>query len=171
MANVAPAFYPHPRQPFRRRKRLAEPFAYVTNSNSDTVSVIDTTIKEIDATVAVGSEPIGIAVTPDGARLYVTNSQSDTVSVIDTASNEVLTTVAVGDGLRSLAVTPNGAQVYVANSQSNTVSIINTLEFSHRHGCGQPLALRVSPSCRTAPKSMSPIPISAPSLLSARRQF
>ena len=36
---------------------------------------------------AVGNNPRGIAVTPDGKRAYAANSRLNTVSVIDTATN------------------------------------------------------------------------------------
>ena len=74
----------------------AAPFAYIANSNSDTVSVIDTASNTVTATVAVGTQPFGVAVNPAGTRVYVTNLSSNTVSVIDTASNTVVATVAVG---------------------------------------------------------------------------
>ena len=51
--------------------------AYVTNSGSNTVSVIDTdptsaAVNTEIRRITVGSGPTGIAVTPDGRRLFVT---------------------------------------------------------------------------------------------------
>jgi YVTN family beta-propeller protein len=48
------------------------------------------------ATVAVGSIPVDVSITPDGARAYVTNAGSNSVSVIDTSTNAVTATVPVG---------------------------------------------------------------------------
>ena len=62
-------------------------FAYVTNSDDDTVSVIDTATNAVVATVEVGTGPRGVAFTPEGSRAYVTNYYSHTVSVIDTDTN------------------------------------------------------------------------------------
>ena len=42
----------------------AAPFAYVPNSESDTVSVIDTATNTVTATVPVGNRPLGVAVAP-----------------------------------------------------------------------------------------------------------
>jgi len=47
-------------------------------------------------TVGVRSNPVKIAITPNGARAYVTNAGANSVSVIDTATNTVVTTVGVG---------------------------------------------------------------------------
>jgi YVTN family beta-propeller protein len=74
----------------------AAPFAYVTNSGSESVSVIDTANNTITATVNVGSEPWEVAGTSDGTKVFVANSGSDTISVIDTANNTVTATVDVG---------------------------------------------------------------------------
>jgi YVTN family beta-propeller protein len=44
----------------------AAPFAYVTNSNDNTVSVIDTASnKAVGTPIPVGNSPLGVAVTPD----------------------------------------------------------------------------------------------------------
>ena len=63
----------------------AQTFACVTNVFANTVSMIDTASNTVVATVAVGSGPFGVAITPDGTRAYVANSASNSVSVIDTA--------------------------------------------------------------------------------------
>src|SRR6516225_2190272 len=70
--------------------------AYIANSGSNDVSVIDTATNKVTATIPVGAFPLGIAVTPDGGNVYVTNSNSATVSVIDPVSNTVIDTVPVG---------------------------------------------------------------------------
>jgi len=52
----------------------AAPFAYVTNAfYPGTVSVIDTATNTVVVTLAVGYDPIAVAVTPDGKHAYVTN--------------------------------------------------------------------------------------------------
>ena len=50
----------------------AAPFAYVT-AGSGTVVVIDTATNTVVATVPVGENAVGVAVTPDGKHAYVTN--------------------------------------------------------------------------------------------------
>ena len=70
---------------------------YVTNSSApNTVSVIDTAMNTVSATIPVGITPLGVAVSPDGSKVYVTNAFSNTVSVIDTATNTVIATIPVG---------------------------------------------------------------------------
>jgi YVTN family beta-propeller protein len=109
----------------------AAPYAYITNSGSNTVSIIDTTTNTVTTTVPVGIDPCGVAVTPNGQSVYVANTGSNNVSVIDTATNQVTATVPVGINPHGVAVTPDGQSVYVTNSgnysgHDNTVSVINT---------------------------------------------
>src|SRR6202035_1910161 len=73
--------------------------AYISNSGAGTVSVIDTvTNAVIGGPIAVGSDPIGLAVTPDGGEVYVANNQSDNVTVISTVSNTITDTIFLPGG-------------------------------------------------------------------------
>src|SRR5947208_16848372 len=101
--------------------------AYITNTNGDTVSVIDTTTNTVvGSPISVGHVPVGVAITPDGGKVYITNDGANTVSVIDTATNTVTATVTVGFSPYGAAVTPDGSKVYVADEENGTVSVIAT---------------------------------------------
>jgi YVTN family beta-propeller protein len=90
------------------------------------VSVIDTaTNTTLGSPIAVGAQPWGVAVSPNGSRVYVSNAGSNTVSVINTATNAVIATIAVGGYPVGVAVSPDSTRVYVASYGSNTVSVIN----------------------------------------------
>ena len=89
--------------------------AYVTNTDCDTVAVIDTVTNTVVATIPVGDGPFGVAITPDGTRAYVANF-GGTVSVIDT--------VLVGLPALAVAITPDGSRLYVANDE--TITVIDT---------------------------------------------
>ena len=93
---------------------------------SNIVSVVDTVNNKVTATIVVGNDPIGVAVTPGGSKVYVANASDNTVSVIDTTSNKVTATVNV-DTPAGVAVTPDGSKVYVVNGfPNNSVSVIDT---------------------------------------------
>lgn len=104
----------------------ASPFAYIANLESNNVSVIDTATDTVTATVNVGNEPSGTAVSPDGTRVYVTNCMGNSVSVIDATKNKLIGTVRVGSYPLGVAFTPDGTKAYVANTASNTISVIDT---------------------------------------------
>jgi YVTN family beta-propeller protein len=91
------------------------PTAYITNSDDNTVSVINTETYEVVATIPVGDHPEGIAISPDSHRAYVTNNESETVSVINTTSNRVIKTIPVGTEPMGICMAPDGSKIYVAN--------------------------------------------------------
>lgn len=104
----------------------ASTLAYVTNTGSNTISVIDTSTQTVVDTIVVGVAPAGIVATPDGASLYVANSGSGTVSVIETAAKSVVATIPVGVAPGAIAISPDGSRVYVANTGSDSVSVVDT---------------------------------------------
>src|SRR5258708_23797800 len=119
----------------------AQTFAYVTNIFANTVSVIDTASNTVVATVAVGSGPFGVAITPDGTRAYVANIFDNTVSVIDTAKKTVVATVALGNGPLAVAITPDGTRAYVTGGP---VSVIDTASNTVVATAGDPNAYGVA---------------------------
>jgi YVTN family beta-propeller protein len=138
----------------------AAPFAYITNERGGTVSVIDTatTPPSVVGAVRVGSNPLGVGVTPDGKHVYVANGGSQNVSVIDTTTNTVVTgtgfPIPVQPFPLALAVNPDGKHVYVANYSyfaANPVWVIdrttnpNTVVATPGTAGSAPLALAVNP--------------------------
>ena len=65
---------------------------YVTNRNSNTVSIIDSSSNRVIGTINVAGGPHGIAYNPDNNYMYVTGQDSNTVSIIDSSSNRVIGT-------------------------------------------------------------------------------
>jgi YVTN family beta-propeller protein len=101
--------------------------AYVSNTDSDTVSVVDLSSRTVlGVPLPVGTEPRGSALDPAGSFLYVPNRFSNNVSIISTITDSVVSTVAVtGQEPYNLAVMPDGASVYVVCKGSGTVSVID----------------------------------------------
>jgi len=103
--------------------------AYVANTGSDSVSVIDlTTGTSIGLPISVGREPSALAVSPDQRRVYVANSGTNTVSVIDAESNTVITTIRLRRSARAtgLALSLDGSRLFVTNGRGDTVFIVDT---------------------------------------------
>ena len=98
----------------------AAPFAYVTNADDTTVSVIDTAIDAVVATVPVPGGPYAVAVNGTGTRVYITHPFGNLVSVLDAVTNTVAATIAVGERPFGLAIDRAGSRVYVANYCGDT---------------------------------------------------
>jgi YVTN family beta-propeller protein len=94
------------------------------------VVAVDTqTNQVVGSPIPVGTNPHGIAITPDGHRAYVANTVSNTVSVIDMDTKQIVgSPISVGQRPIAIAIAPNGLRAYVTNQQTaeNSVSVIDT---------------------------------------------
>jgi YVTN family beta-propeller protein len=119
---------------------IGAPFAYVSNSGSTNVSVVDGAKVGIPGAVAVTNVtvdpsmpfnlPWGVAVNATNTLAYVTNYGDSSVSVINTATNRVVAKVRVGYLPIGIAVNAAGTRAYTANSGDGSVSVIDTATLS-----------------------------------------
>ncbi|MDX2282648.1 MAG: serine hydrolase, partial [Bacteroidia bacterium] len=105
---------------------MAQPFAYVANTLSSNVSVINLATNTVTATIAVGNVPVDIAPSPDGSQLAVVNATSGTISLVNTATNAVSSSFSVGSGIPSDALySADGTKLYVSFLSLNEVRVYN----------------------------------------------
>jgi YVTN family beta-propeller protein len=105
-----------------------ESLLYVTNLNSQSVSLIDTSTNTKIADIPVGMQPTNIVVNPDGSKLYVANLGESTISEINTSTNTSSIFAENQNSPNSLAISPDGSRLYVHgmgdiavfNTQTNT---------------------------------------------------
>ena len=112
---------------------------YVTNQNSNSVSVINTATNAIDgAAIVVGSKPAGVALSADGSTLYVANGD-DSVSVVDTKTRNVFGVMTLDsvpeNNLHAVAVRDDGG-LLVTDLADRAVRIVN-----YQRGNTAPVAL------------------------------
>ena len=116
--------------------------AYVTNGfqggggfGANTVSAISTASNTITRTYAGMTEPIAVAVTPDGTQLFVANVgtynaggghlvTTPYVAVINTSSGAE-TNLMQATIPENVSVNPDGKSVYIADSATGQVGILN----------------------------------------------
>ncbi|WP_041801257.1 YncE family protein [Rhodopseudomonas palustris] len=84
----------------------AASIAYISNEESNTVSVIDTNIWSVTATIKVGQRPRGIEFTRDGKFVLVAVGDDDTIELIDVAAQKVFKTIQVGELPWGITVAP-----------------------------------------------------------------
>ncbi len=131
-------------------------YAYVTNGDSGTVTVLDVVNLRVDREVAVGQHPVAIAAGIARNEVYVVNSGAPgapgSLSVINAESNSVVATIALHRQPVSIDLDPAGDLAYVANSGSNTVSIVDLKarrEIAVIGAGEEPVQARVSPDGKT----------------------
>jgi len=105
---------------------LAAPFAYITNSGSSTVTVLDTATNKTVAIIPTQSAPYGVAINADGSRVYVGNNGGNSVTIIDAQLNSVIKHIPVGVYPNQIALKPDGTRLYVANYLNGKMSVIDT---------------------------------------------
>ena len=134
---------------------LSSLLIYVSNEDSNNVSVINRQTGDIVAKVMVGKKPRGIAVGFGKARqrVYVANSGSNSISVIEPTLNKVEQEIQIRFGTvpESIAVaqiSPGREMMFVANYGSNVVSVIdgNSYQEILKINVGNgPIAIAVDP--------------------------
>jgi YVTN family beta-propeller protein len=112
----------------------AHDLLYVANSDSDNISVIDTTSNEVKKTVSlapykgapVGTSPNAIAVAPGGAKIYVANAGNNDLAVVNTTElidaedggrARVSGLIPTGWFPAAVTVSSSGDQIIVANAK------------------------------------------------------
>lgn len=102
-------------------------FAYISNSRSNTVSVISLATHMVVGTIPVQNDPIGVAVSANGSKVYVVNSFSNSVSVINTTTNTVIKNIGINGYSYGICISSDGTRVYVPNYNNQTVSVIDAV--------------------------------------------
>lgn len=146
-------------QPYTVTINAAGTKAYVTNSVTTTITIIDIATNTVSGVITGLNGPSGMVITPDQTTAYVNNygvnsGTGNTVDVVDLNTNMVTASIIVGLAPASLAITPDGDFVYVinyvdGNIGTGTISIIdtntNTVVGSPITGFSGPFGIAITP--------------------------
>ena len=99
------------------------PLAYVTNINSNSVSVIDLNLNQVIKIIPCGLGAEGIDITPDGLEIWVTNNKENTISVINTDTNQITNTIPSGKESLRLKFSVDGKHCLATNASDGTISV------------------------------------------------
>lgn len=119
---------------------------YVSNEDSGTLSVIDTSALEVVATVPVGKRPRGVRVSPDGARVFVAVSGSpkcppsvpdeecakrvadkalDGIAVVDARTRRKVAVLPGGSDPEQFDLSPDGRRLFVSNEDAGIATVVD----------------------------------------------
>lgn len=102
--------------------------AYVTNTDSDDISVVDIANSKEVCRISIGGSPRGsVRFDPQKNFGYVSNCAGNTISVIDLHRDREVAKITVGMAPRGITLSPDGKYAYVSNSGENTLSIVDLL--------------------------------------------
>ena len=101
------------------------PIAYITNSFSNSVSVIDYENDKLLSIISCGKGTEGIDITKDGKEIWVSNSKSNTINIISTKTLQILNTIKTGKEPIRLKFSNDDTVCLVANVSDGSVSVYN----------------------------------------------
>lgn len=98
---------------------------YVSDEEANVVHVIQAPSWRVQARIAVGKRPRGIAIDQAGKRLYVAVSDDDRIDVVDVKARKVVGHVASGPDPERFALSPDEKTIYIANEDDALVSFVD----------------------------------------------
>jgi len=98
---------------------------FVTDTDSDTVSVLNTAQQAVTSTIPLGTLSFGLAFDPAAGNLYAANFGADAVSVVDAGTHTVSASWASGAGPWAVAADAGLHLVYALNATAGTLTIFN----------------------------------------------
>jgi YVTN family beta-propeller protein len=143
--------------------------AYVTNEDSQDLTIIATANDSVVASIPVGTRPRGVKVSPDGRTVYVALSGSpkcppsmpdeeceklksdktkDGIAVVDVAARRVSRILPGGSDPEQFDISHDGSRLYIANEDAGSASIVNVksgaIDTTVKVGA-EPEGVRISP--------------------------
>lgn len=110
-------------------------FLFVASTDSNNVSIINTTTNKVMYSVSTGSGPTGISISPDGWYAYIANSGSQNISILQisdrtiqvslNAANVSLVAISPGNKVLYAVTTPDGRIKAMDSATGETKGIVN----------------------------------------------
>lgn len=100
-------------------------FAYVSNSDGETVTALDARALRKVADINVGKTPGPVAYSTASGKVYAAAVNGGHVAVIDPARQAVVARVPVGPGVVALRFEPRGRHAFAVNQKDGKVTVID----------------------------------------------
>jgi YVTN family beta-propeller protein len=124
------------RQPLAIEVDPGGDLAYVANSGSNSVSVLDLKARREIALIGTGEEPAAVKLSPDGKSLVVANRRGNSASIIDPAARppaqSVRAVFAGCPGAGDIVILPDSSKAFVACSAGHQILSIALAHISNQ---------------------------------------
>jgi len=101
-------------------------FAFVTNRDDGTLSVISVPKLRKLNDVKIGAPASSLTFSPLSNALYVGNEADGSIAVVDASSHKLIATIATASGLKTVRFAPGGRWGFVANPLDSNVYIFDS---------------------------------------------
>jgi YVTN family beta-propeller protein len=98
--------------------------AYVANSGTNSISVLDLKTRRITGTIGAGEQPVALHVSPDNKTLVIANRQDNSVSIIDPATGMLRAVFSGCPGASDVTILPDSTKAFAACSGGHQVMAI-----------------------------------------------
>lgn len=99
---------------------------WVANAQDGTVSIIDTTSRQVTLTVNVPFRRANrLKFTPDGRHVLISDLGGPELFVLDAASHAILKRVDLGGGAAGIQMAPDGTRAFASVGSKNSVAVID----------------------------------------------
>ena len=98
-------------------------YAYVTNYNANTISIINLETQQTQTIAGFYSRPHNIDLDPEGRNLWITYMNDNEISVYDLENSQHKVINATGTNKQGCAFSPDGEFTYVADQTNNCIAV------------------------------------------------
>lgn len=110
---------------FNLTHKVSANFIFISNENSDTITVLDANNKEIIKTINTGGRPRDMKFSHDRSKLYVVVSEENHIATIDVNKLEIIEYIESGADPEIFDISPDGKTIAVSNEDDNELTIID----------------------------------------------
>ena len=100
----------------------------MSNEDAAEVSVLDLAAGKVTRKIAVGGEPEGVTLRPDGKMVYVTSEQDNQVVAIDTKKLAVVARIPTGPRPRAIVFSRDGKTGFVTCENGGAVTVFDAVK-------------------------------------------
>ena len=99
----------------------------MSNEETAQASIVDAASGRVRAAVAVGGEPEGVRLRPDGRFVYVTSEADNLVFVVDSKRDQVVARIPTPPRPRVVVFSADGKRAYVSSENGAAVTFVDAL--------------------------------------------
>lgn len=106
-------------------KILFADYIFVSNENSDTITILNEKNKSIIKNINTGGRPRDMKFSKDKTKLYIVVSEENHIAILDLKKLKITEYIETGDDPEIFDISPNGEILAVSNEDDNELTIID----------------------------------------------
>ena len=100
-------------------------YIFVSNENSDSVTILDEKNKKIIKSISTGGRPRDMKFSKDKTKLYIVVSEENHIAILNLNKLKITGYIKTGDDPEIFDISPNGKLLAVSNEDDNELTIID----------------------------------------------